>query len=37
MSDDTSKKGTQDRTRINTSEDYEGRYWRENSACRRIS
>ena len=27
MSDDTSKKGMQDRTRINTSEDYELRYW----------
>jgi len=29
MSDDTSKKGVQDRTRINTSEDYELRYWSE--------
>jgi hypothetical protein len=29
MSDDTSKKGLQDRTRINTSEDYELRYWSE--------
>jgi len=29
MSDDTSKKGIQDRTRINTSEDYELRYWSE--------
>ena len=29
MSDDTSKKGMQDRTRINTSEDYELRYWSE--------
>jgi hypothetical protein len=29
MSDDTSKKGIQDRTRINTSEDYEVRYWSE--------
>jgi hypothetical protein len=29
MSDDTAKKGMQDRTRINTSEDYELRYWSE--------
>ena len=29
MSDDTSKKGMQDRNRINTSEDYELRYWSE--------
>ena len=29
MSDDTSKKGMQDRSRINTSEDYELRYWSE--------
>ena len=29
MSDDTSKKGMQDRTRINTSEDHELRYWSE--------
>jgi hypothetical protein len=29
MSDDRSKKGMQDRTRINTSEDYELRYWSE--------
>ena len=29
MSDDRSKKGTQDRTRINTNEDYELRYWSE--------
>jgi hypothetical protein len=29
MSDDRSKQGTQDRTRINTSEDYELRYWSE--------
>jgi len=29
MSDDTTKKGIQDRTRINTSEDYEVRYWSE--------
>jgi hypothetical protein len=29
MSDDRSKKGVQDRTRINTSEDYELRYWSE--------
>ena len=29
MSDDTSKKGMQDRARINTSEDYELRYWSE--------
>jgi Protein of unknown function (DUF3606) len=27
MSDDLSKKGSQDRTRINTSEDHEVRYW----------
>jgi hypothetical protein len=29
MSDDRSKKGLQDRTRINTNEDYELRYWSE--------
>jgi hypothetical protein len=29
MSDDLSKKGMQDRTRINTNEDYELRYWSE--------
>jgi len=29
MSDDRSKKGMQDRTRINTSENYELRYWSE--------
>jgi hypothetical protein len=29
MSDDLSKQGMQDRTRINTSEDYEVRYWSE--------
>jgi hypothetical protein len=29
MSDDKSKKGMQDRTRINTEEDYELRYWSE--------
>ncbi len=29
MSDDLSKKGIQDRTRINTGEDYEVRYWSE--------
>jgi hypothetical protein len=29
MSDDLSKKGMQDRTRINTGEDYEVRYWSE--------
>ena len=29
MSDDRSKKGIQDRTRINTNEDYELRYWSE--------
>jgi hypothetical protein len=29
MSDDTTKRGMQDRTRINTSEDYELRYWSE--------
>ena len=29
MTDDPSKKGVQDRTRINTSEDYEVRYWSE--------
>ena len=27
MSDDKTKKGMQDRTRINTEEDYELRYW----------
>src|ERR1700704_5904638 len=29
MTDDRQKKGVQDRTRINTSEDYELRYWTE--------
>lgn len=29
MTDDRTKKGMQDRTRINTSEDYELRYWSE--------
>ena len=29
MSDNLSKKGKQDRTRINTDEDYELRYWSE--------
>ena len=29
MSDDRTKKGPQDRTRINLSEDYELRYWSE--------
>ena len=29
MTDDPTKKGVQDRTRINTSEDYELRYWSE--------
>jgi hypothetical protein len=29
MNDDLSKKGMQDRTRINTSEDHEVRYWSE--------
>jgi Protein of unknown function (DUF3606) len=29
MSDNLSKKGMQDRTRINTGEDYELRYWSE--------
>ena len=29
MSDDLSKKGMPDRTRINTNEDYEVRYWAE--------
>lgn len=29
MSDDKSKKGPQDRSRISTSEDYEVRYWCE--------
>ncbi len=29
MSDDLSNKGMQDRTRINTNEDYEVRYWSE--------
>jgi hypothetical protein len=27
MCDDTKKRGEQDRRRINTSEDYEIRYW----------
>ena len=27
MSDDKSKKGSQDRSRINLNEDYEVRYW----------
>ena len=27
MSDDRKSKGSQDRSRINTSEDYEVRYW----------
>ncbi len=27
MSDDLTKKGTQDRSRINMSEDYEVKYW----------
>ena len=27
MSDDLTKKGDQDRTRINTNEDHEVRYW----------
>jgi stage III sporulation protein SpoIIIAA len=29
MTDDRTKKGIQDRTRINTNEDYELRYWSE--------
>jgi hypothetical protein len=29
MTDDLSNKGMQDRTRINTNEDYEVRYWSE--------
>jgi Protein of unknown function (DUF3606) len=29
MTDDPTKKEVQDRTRINTSEDYELRYWSE--------
>ena len=29
MADDTSKRGGQDRKRINLSEDYEVRYWSE--------
>jgi Protein of unknown function (DUF3606) len=29
MTDDPSKRGPQDRSRINTSEDYEVRYWSE--------
>jgi hypothetical protein len=29
MADDTSKRGAADRSRINTSEDYELRYWTE--------
>jgi uncharacterized protein DUF3606 len=31
MSDDPSKKGKQDRSRINTSDDYEVRYWSKKS------
>jgi Protein of unknown function (DUF3606) len=27
MSDDPTKKGRQDRSRVNTSEDYEVQYW----------
>ena len=29
MSDDRTRRGPQDRSRINTSEDYEIRYWTE--------
>jgi hypothetical protein len=29
MADDKSKRGPQDRSRINTAEDYEVRYWSE--------
>jgi hypothetical protein len=29
MADDKSKRGPQDRSRINTGEDYEVRYWAE--------
>jgi len=29
MADDKSKRGPQDRSRINTGEDYEVRYWSE--------
>ena len=29
MTDDRTKKGIQDRTRINANEDYELRYWSE--------
>ena len=32
MSDDLSKRGAQDRSRINTSEDYEVRYWSKKQA-----
>jgi hypothetical protein len=28
MADDKSKRGPQDRSRINTAEDYEVRYWK---------
>lgn len=33
MSDDKSNRGPQDRSRINTSEDYEVRYWTEKFGC----
>ena len=29
MADDRTKRGPQDRSRVNTSEDYELRYWSE--------
>ncbi len=35
MSDDKSKKGPADRSRINVHEDYELRYWSEKFGCTR--
>jgi len=37
MTDDPSKRGSQDRQRINIHEDYELRYWSENLACPKTS
>ncbi len=33
MTDDTSNRGPQDRTRINVHEDYEVRYWTQVMGC----
>lgn len=33
MSDDTTKRGPADRSRINMGEDYEVRYWSEKFGC----